>query len=196
MRARVDWAAARARIAAAEAALDQQEPRGAQLEALLAQRAAALAPPPAAPTPADVFEALVFRLGDEQFALASSAVREVRVPTGLRKLPGAPAFVAGVLNVRGRVVTVLDLRPPLGLPASGAAAAVVLVPTPRGDVGLLTTERPALRQLRATELTDLPAGAAAGLDPGWVRGVTPDLVVVLDEARILADRRLLVEDGP
>jgi hypothetical protein len=43
----------------------------------------------------------------------------------------------------------------------------------------------------------LPAGVPAGLDPAYVRGVTPDLVIVLDAEHLLADSRLVVqEDGP
>ncbi|MCB8883660.1 chemotaxis protein CheW [Acidisoma cellulosilytica] len=58
-----------------------------------------------------VEQVLVFRLGDETFALPVSAVREVvALPGRLTRLPRAPAFVEGVMNLRGRAIPVIDQR--------------------------------------------------------------------------------------
>lgn len=195
MNGRIDWEAARRRLAEAEAALSRTDMTDEQRDAILAWRAAQLAAPPPPPAPADAFEAVVFALGDEHYAFPSTQVREVRPPGDLTPLMCTSAFVAGLVNVRGRVVPVLDLGPLFGLPGTGESAqAVMLLSCPRGDVGILTSNRPALRQLRAGELGGLPAGAAAGLAAAYVRGVTPDTVVVLDAERLLADQRLVVQE--
>jgi chemotaxis-related protein WspB len=52
---------------------------------------------------------LIFRLGQEQYALEAARVIEVIPRLPLRPQPGAPRFVAGLLNFRGQVVPVLDL---------------------------------------------------------------------------------------
>lgn len=74
-------------------------------------------------------EAVVVRLGDGRFAAALDAVAEVgRVPA-VTRIPGAPGWLAGVANWRGRLLPVLDLRRLLGAPAEplgGAARLVVL----------------------------------------------------------------------
>jgi purine-binding chemotaxis protein CheW len=63
-------------------------------------------------------EAVVIRLGDGRFAAALDAVAEVgRVPS-VTRIPGAPGWLAGVANWRGRLLPVLDLRPLLGAPDS------------------------------------------------------------------------------
>ncbi|MBI3977188.1 MAG: chemotaxis protein CheW [Chloroflexi bacterium] len=191
----LDWQAARERLAAAAAAIGRAEPADEEREAIFARRAEILARPPAAEQPADAFEALVFALGDERYAFPSVQVREVRLLEGLTPLPGAPAFVAGLINVRGRVVPVLDLRPIFGVPATGAAAQTLLLLAGRaGDIGVLSTDRPVVRWLRAGDLGELPAGAPAGLDSAYVRGVTPDLTVALDAEALLASPRLLVQE--
>lgn len=60
---------------------------------------------------------VVVRLGGSRYALPMASVAEVgRVP-GITRIPGLPAWVAGVANWRGRVVAVLDLRPLLTAPA-------------------------------------------------------------------------------
>ena len=52
---------------------------------------------------------LAFRIGDEEFGLPVEAVEEViRVPEKLTRYPGAPAFVDGLMNLRGEVVPVID----------------------------------------------------------------------------------------
>jgi purine-binding chemotaxis protein CheW len=74
-------------------------------------------------------ESVVIRLGDGRFAAELDAVAEVgRVPS-VTRIPGAPAWLAGVANWRGRLLPVLDLRSLLGAPEArlgGSARLVVL----------------------------------------------------------------------
>lgn len=62
-----------------------------------------------------IVELLVFELADQRYGLALTSVREVVRAVALTKLPGAPAIVEGVIDVRGRVVPVLDIRARFGL---------------------------------------------------------------------------------
>jgi purine-binding chemotaxis protein CheW len=64
--------------------------------------------PPTVPVPRT--ELVVVRLGGCRYALPMSAVAEVGRPPALTRVPGLPAWVAGVANWRGRVLAVLDLR--------------------------------------------------------------------------------------
>lgn len=57
---------------------------------------------------------LTFKLEDEVFALDISKVREVLDFTAVTKVPGTPDFMLGVINLRGSVVTVVDMRLKLG----------------------------------------------------------------------------------
>src|SRR6202165_5083726 len=83
----------------------------------------------------DTLDALVFALGSELYALPATQVHEVRPLGWLTPLPGTPPFLAGLINVRGRIVPVVDLRPLLGLPSTdGPFMSVVLVAYGRGDV--------------------------------------------------------------
>lgn len=65
----------------------------------------------------DEEQLVVFRLGQEEFGVPIDSVQEiVRVPEQLTHVPKAPAFVEGVINLRGSVLPVIDLRRRLGLP--------------------------------------------------------------------------------
>ena len=66
----------------------------------------------------DDLQLVIFRLGAEEFGVPIMAVQEiVRVPEQLTKVPRTPAFVEGVINLRGAVLPVIDQRARLGLPA-------------------------------------------------------------------------------
>ncbi len=85
---------------------------------------------------------VIFRVEKERYGLPLAAVKEVVVPPErFTRVPRAPAAVAGVMNLRGRVVTVVELRQLLGLPdGSTPPGRVVLLERGRKDLGLLVTD--------------------------------------------------------
>jgi purine-binding chemotaxis protein CheW len=173
--------------------MDRQQLTVAQRDAIFARRAEELAEPVSDENQdQDTLDALVFDLGREQYALPASQVHEVRPVGLLTHLPGTPAFLAGLINVRGRIVAVVDLRPLLGLNTDTPSTNVVLVTHRAGNVGLLVAGRPIVRPLRMAELADPPPGYLSGLDSTCIRGITPGLVIVLDAERLLADPRLAI----
>jgi purine-binding chemotaxis protein CheW len=64
----------------------------------------------------DTFQYMTFKLGDELFAINVSQVREVLEVLQITKVPTAPAYMRGVVNVRGQAIPVVDLRLRFGLP--------------------------------------------------------------------------------
>lgn len=73
---------------------------------------------------------LVIRLGNESYGLPISAVDEVvRLPGTLTRLPRAPAYVQGVLNLRGRVIPVIDQRRRFAVPGEGETRGRIVVLT-------------------------------------------------------------------
>ena len=66
----------------------------------------------------EVTQYLTFNLGDEEFALEIAQVREVLDYTTITKVPRMPEFLRGVINLRGNVVPVIDLRLKLGMSAA------------------------------------------------------------------------------
>ncbi|HSJ24557.1 MAG TPA: chemotaxis protein CheW [Longimicrobiales bacterium] len=61
---------------------------------------------------------LVFMLGDEEYAVDVMRVREIVGPLPITRVPGMPAHVRGVINLRGKVIPVMDLRTRFGLAAT------------------------------------------------------------------------------
>jgi purine-binding chemotaxis protein CheW len=97
---------------------------------------------------------LAFSVGDEQYALPLSAVREIMKPPVVTEVPGAPRNVLGIISVRGRVTTLLDLRRKLKMrvPPLTARARVILVDKGEEVLGLLVDSVAQVYRLREDEV--------------------------------------------
>ncbi|MGQ0505249.1 MAG: chemotaxis protein CheW [Myxococcaceae bacterium] len=109
---------------------------------------------------------VIFRLAKERYGLPLAAVREVGVPPpGVSRGPCAPAAVRGVINLRGRVVTVVELRVLLGIPDAGLPnQKIVLLDRGRRDLGFAVTEVEGIESIEKIS-------AAPGKQEPFVRGL-------------------------
>jgi len=124
-------------------------------------------------------------------------VREVVALRELTPLPGAPPFVAGLVNVRGRIVSVVDLKAFFELPSKGLPDLnrVLVVANDSLEFGLLVDAVAGVAQLPLDTLQPaLPT--LTGVRAEYLRGLTPDRRVVLDGARILGDPKIVVRQAP
>jgi purine-binding chemotaxis protein CheW len=135
-------------------------------------------------------EVLVCRLGSEEYALELRLLHGVFRAAGLTLVPCTPRFVAGLLNLRGEILTVLDLAAALGLEGSDRRE-VLLVDTERARVGLVVDEVLGVRWIALDALDR----ALAGSD--FTRGIAEARTVLLDLEALLADPRFeFAEDAP
>ncbi|SDK19207.1 chemotaxis protein CheW [Pseudomonas indica] len=142
-------------------------------------------------------EVLAFSLGGETYAVESRHVAEVLPLAQYTPLPGTPAYVLGIVNVRGRIVSVLDLRILFELPVSGLADKnfLVVLQDESMEFGLLVDR---VLGIQSLEKATLQSGMASltGVRASYLLGVTPTQWTVLDGARLLGDASLRVEiDG-
>ena len=90
-------------------------------ERIWAQRAEEVARPEQEDTPGEQLTVVLIRLGREIFGLDVETVLEIRPKEAITYVPRVPAWVLGVTNVRGRVLSVVDLQAYLGLPSGPQA---------------------------------------------------------------------------
>lgn len=138
-------------------------------------------------------EVVVVRLGGSRYALPMDCVAEVGRPPSLTRVPGVPAWLAGVANWRGRVLAVLDLRTLLAAPAGPLDRRARLVVLNRAGVpvGLLTEGVEGTHLLHDEQvepsLAHLPAAAADLLVGQLTDEEGPCGVLDLDAVFRLAD---------
>jgi purine-binding chemotaxis protein CheW len=127
-------------------------------------------------------------VGSGRFTLELSSVREIIPCRRMTRLPGASRFVAGLMNVRGTVVTVVDLGARLGEPSSVRAdASVMLVDQGGKVVGVAVDE---VMDVQGLGDGALEAPTAGGTMDGVVKAVArlgDEVLVVLDLEAILKD---------
>jgi purine-binding chemotaxis protein CheW len=96
---------------------------------------------------------LVFRLGERTYGMELGTVREIIPARSATRLPGAPPYIAGLVNVRGTVVTVFDLGARLGgRPIAPGRGSVVLVERAGRVVGAKVDEVLDVRRMAEVEL--------------------------------------------
>ena len=107
---------------------------------------------------------LVVQVGESMYGIAVAQVREVVRAQRVVRVPGCPDVVRGIINVRGAVVTVLELSVLLGTPRAVTSSSVVLLEHGTQLIGLAVD---AVRDVRAQSASDdvsdapLPARVAA-----------------------------------
>jgi purine-binding chemotaxis protein CheW len=163
---------------------------------ILRERAVALArAPEAAAAPGASLELLEFKLASERYAVETRHVVEVHPLRDLTPLPGTPAFIRGIVNLRGRILPVFDLKKFFDLPEQGLTDLhrIIVVRGNDLELGLLADVVASVRRVRLDSLAPaLPTLSEIGA--GYLRGVSEERLVVLDLDRILADPRILVDD--
>jgi purine-binding chemotaxis protein CheW len=195
---RIDWQDLKERMARAQAALAAAEHLSAQqAKAVMDQRARVLAQvPERAPDTKQLLEVMTFRLANEKMAVETRYVRGVHRLGDITPLPGSPHFLAGVTNLRGGILAVMDLREFFGIPAAetDARSRIVILGGNQPDFGMLVDEVYEVVRLHIDDVLD-PPGSVSGMSRDCLRGVTQDALLVLDGEALLADERLYVDEG-
>jgi purine-binding chemotaxis protein CheW len=147
---------------------------------------------------------VVFRLGGESYALEVMRVQEVLDMQSLTEVPGGPKFLLGVINLRGHVVPVYDLRMPFGLPKDSAqsrAPCVLIVEANSGNdaqiTGLLVDRVSDVLEFTPEELQAAPQLGLGKATP-FVRGLIRHqdaFLLVLDVDRIFSTLGSLNGEG-
>ena len=164
--------------------------------AVLRARARALARRESAGTADErSIEALSFLLADETYAIETPFIREVYPLTELTPVPCTPDFIRGIINVRGRILTVVDIRGFFDLPGKGMTDLdrVIILHAGAMELGILADEIIGIGDIPGGDLHPPPPGASA-TRMGYFKGVAADGRILLDVEELLADPRLVVQE--
>src|SRR6185369_14264321 len=145
-----------------------------------------------APMPSEL---ITFEVEGQLFGLDVMAIREIRAWTPVTRLPGVPHYVAGVVNLRGTVLPVVDLAARLGWPATEATARHAIIVTQSGGQvrGLIVHSVSDIVAITDDALQPPPAPSGDSV-VGFLEGlVTHDerMIMVLDLKALNADEAAL-----
>jgi purine-binding chemotaxis protein CheW len=167
------------------------ETRQAEMERLrLRQRARQYATPLAEPTTVseDSETVLKFELGGEHYGVDVIMVRGVRAAPRITPVPGTPVFYRGVINLRGQIITVLDLRLFFGFQGPETVSLpgeMVIVQAGGLQLALLAKQIQGVVSLAPGEIN-----AVENLP--YALGITGDRTIILNMKQLFEDERLVV----
>jgi purine-binding chemotaxis protein CheW len=192
----IDWDAIHDRLAVAEAAISGGLQHGPEeTRRILEARARAAAKPPVKPDDAQRLEILAFCLAGETYGVETCHVREVCQLKDLTAIPCTPPFIAGVMNLRGQILAIVDLCKFFELPARGLTELNRLIVLRDGDdeVGLLADSVDGVRPVAVSDLQE-GLSTLTGIRERFLKGITSQMLAVLDGRRLLADVGLKVNE--
>lgn len=134
-----------------------------------------------------------FFLGDEEFGAEILMVQEIIRMTPITRVPNAPYFVEGVINLRGKVIPIVDLRKRLNIPIKEDQRKVrIIVADVTGKItGFIVDAVSQVLRIPKITIEPAPSIVIAGIESEYIMGVSKlddQLLILLDFAKILSRR--------
>lgn len=134
---------------------------------------------------------LTFQLAEEQFGIDILRVQEIKGLAHLTQIPNVPPYIKGVMNLRGTVVPVVDLRHRFSMPAAtyNQFTVIIIVTVGAKVMGLVVDAVSDVLNVSESELEQLPE-LGGGIDTSFITGMaksSENLITLLDIDRLLGN---------
>ncbi len=193
----INWDEIHRRLETSQDTLDRGlRPTHEEKSKILKTRAKILAVEPEKKAKTEEFIQVVeFLLACEKYAVASEYVREIYPLKEFTPIPCTPPFVLGIINVRGQILSVIDIKKFFDLPEKGLTDLnkVIILHTESMEFGILTDAIIGVRNIAVSELqTSLPT--LTGIREEYLKGVAKERTVILDAEKLLSDKSIVVHE--
>jgi purine-binding chemotaxis protein CheW len=143
-------------------------------------------------------EFLTFRLGEEEYGIAILAVQEIRGYDAVTRIANTPSFIKGVINLRGTIVPIVDLRIKfaLSVPTYDEFTVVIILNVAKRVVGVVVDSVSDVLTLTDAQIRAVPEFSAA-LDTQYVTGlgaIDERMLILVDIAKLLGSRDMGLMD--
>lgn len=138
----------------------------------------------------ELLQLVSFKIGNEEFGVDILNVHEINKMTQITKVPNAPEFVEGVINLRGRVIPIIDLRTRLGMEKKeqDKDTRIIVVEINKRTVGFIVD---AVREVLRipTSITEAPPDLVTGVNSEFIKSVgklEDRLLILIDLEKVLS----------
>ena len=195
--AKINWNEILQRVEKARESLERGEaPSPREKGAILKARARVLArEAEEAGAAREFLDIIEFSLAAETYGIESAFVREVYPLKDFTPLPGAPPFVLGIVNVRGQILSVIDLKKFFNLPEKGLGQLnkVIIIRNDRMEFGILADAVLDARPVPLETIQSAPP-TVTGIGAEYLKGVAGGRMIILDAEKILGDEKIIVHE--
>lgn len=194
----INWDDVHRRIADTEIAIKKGfQPNSEERDSILKSRAKILARETKEKAEkGEYIEVLEFLLSHETYAVELKYIREVYPLNELTPVPMTPPFVLGIINVRGEILSVIDIKKFFDLPEKGLTNLnkVIIIYSDEMEFGILADSILGVHNILTGNIqTSLPT--LTGIREEYLKGVTKERVVILDAGKLLSDKGIIVNES-
>jgi purine-binding chemotaxis protein CheW len=138
----------------------------------------------------ELLQLVSFKIGDEEFGVDILSVQEINRISQITKVPNTPDFIEGVINLRGRIIPVIDLRVKLGMTKKehGKNTRIVVVELKGQTIGFIVDEVSEVLRI-PKEITEAPPDIVGGVNSDYITAIgklEDRLLILLDLEKILS----------
>ena len=146
-------------------------------------------------SPDQQLEMVGFYMAPERYCIESSFLQEVLILKELTFIPGVPSFIQGIINLRGQVMSIMNLRKFLDLKETGISEQnKIMIVSHKGlEIGILVDRIKGMFTIGVSEI-DPALINFGGQGREFIKGVTREGVIVLDCAALLESKKILIQD--
>lgn len=142
----------------------------------------------------ELLQFVTFEVGSEEFAIPILSVHEINRIMEITRVPQSPAFVEGVINLRGKIIPVVDLRKRFGVTSISTTSDNRIIVVEVGDriIGFVVDRVNEVLRI-SPDIVESPPSMVCGVDSEYVKGVgklEDRLLIMLDLGRLLGSREL------
>lgn len=147
-----------------------------------------------------IMQLVTFSLGDETYGMNIALIQEIQPLKDLTLIPCTPDFVVGAVNIRGKIITVVDICRLFGLPNQTVTdnSKVIVVHHQDLEIGILADEVSEVISVSQSEM-EHPLATLSGVREEYIKGeyvlgVTKKMLVILDVESIIKDKRMVIHE--
>jgi purine-binding chemotaxis protein CheW len=140
-------------------------------------------------------EIIEFILGEECYGIESAFVREVYAMKDFTPLPAVPSFILGIVNVRGQILPVVDLKKFFNLSEKGLGEfnKLIILHNEQMEFAILADAVKGTKMIYEDEVLAVPP-IVSGIGEKYLKGVTKDLLIILSAENLLSDKNLVINE--
>ena len=134
-----------------------------------------------------------FQLIPEHYCIDIQSITEVLVLKDITPIPGLPAFVLGAMNVKGKIISIVNLKTFFNLKLSGITEMnkVIVIRHQEMEFAIVTDKICGTREI-AMESLSAPPITLNGIGAEYIHGTTPDGLILLDIPAIMSSNALII----
>ena len=141
----------------------------------------------------ELIEIIEFSLAYEKYGIETASCREVYPLKDFAILPGVPTYVLGIINLRGQIISVIDLKKFFNLPEKGLGELnkIIVLRNEQMEFGILADVILGTRSVAIDDLQSSPISTNS-IGAEYLKGITSDHTIILDSEKILRDEKIIV----